>query len=290
MRRAIYLLLLLNLAPATAEMPNPLNWFTRKFAGRPAAERLKHLDPVWRSARVPLMDVRSCADQSACVIVNGRRVELEATPTDLWHQRVRVIGVARGGQFTSVFAKVRFSPWSAAEPDYLLIWASVRNQTRKVVITGYGIDRDDRPGTEYQPPIDFTDYSVLKYLTSRNVLETEVAREMVERKVFCTSYPAEPVDTIRDEVAPLQRANLLNTPEAAGRLAALETVADVLDIARGKMMCDSPLTDHVDAVLEQVREALEAHARRAPAPTVTPKSPKIEVVPKAPAAAQGETP
>jgi hypothetical protein len=180
-----------------------------------------------------------------------------------------------------VFARVRFSPWAVQNPDYLLIWATIRNRDRVVKIQGYSVDRDTAGGREYSVGPEIVNYNLMKFLTSKNDLELEIARELVHRQVFCLKYPAEPLDTIGDELSPLQHANLLDNTEAPARLKALQSVASVIEIARGRLMCDSPLTDQIDGVLDQVRGALQAFARQTPTPTVAPRPSRLDPPPKA---------
>ena len=281
MTRFLLLILSLGVLPAAAFELRPDNLFKlipAYFAGKHEFARVRVSDPVWRSGRVPLMDVQPCEGSPACVILNGRRVELEPTPAELLHQRVEVVGRARGPAHTGVYLRVRFSPWAASDPDFLLVWATVRNRDRKVEIKGYSVARGQTPGREYGAGPEIADYNVMKYLTSHNLLELEIARELVHRQIFCLQ-PAEPTDTVRDEVAPLQHAGLITGAEAEARLNSLQTLAGVIDIARGRLMCDSPLTDQVDGALDQVRLALQKHVRQVAKPAVTPKP---VVLPEAP--------
>jgi len=284
MKRLTLILFAFKLVPAAAAVEfRPQNVFRLVpawIAGKHELSRVQVSDPIIRSRRVPLQDVYPCAGDAPCVLLNGRRVDLEATPAELLHQKVQVVGRARGPAYTGVFARVRFGPWTADHPDNLLVWAVIRNRDHRVKIQGYSVDRDGRPGTEYD--LGFTNYALVKYLTSPNVLETQIARELVERHVFCLKYPAEPVDTLRDEEMPLRQAGLLNAPEARTRWISLQAVASVIDIARGRSMCESPITDQVDGVLDQVREALETFVRQASTPKVAmPAMPRSSAPPVA---------
>ena len=273
MKRLVCLLTWFSVFPAAALEFHPDNLFKlipAYFLNKHAFDHLKESDPVWRPRRVPLLDVHACAGNPNCVVLNGRRTELEAAPMDLWHQRVDVVGRARGPAYTGVFLRVRLSPWGVTDADYLLVWAAIRNKDRKVEIKGYSVDHATTPGREYQAGPEISNANMMKFLTSTHSVEVEIARELVLRQVFCVREHGDPADIIRDEVSPLQHAGLIGG-EARARLNTLQTLAGVIEPSRGRLMCESPITDQVDGMLGQVREELQNYVRKAPAPTVAPR-------------------
>ena len=247
----------------------PSNLFYRIGAGVMAVlgdsyhwRRSVESDPIFRPVRVPLQDVRPCEQSEPCVYLNGRKVDLEPTPAPLMHGRTQVVGQSNDKSATTVYARVRFGSWMNSDPDFLHVWAVIPHPGRTVKIVGYSIQRDEDSGVENEALTALSDLSLYKFLTSQNAVEVEVARELTGRRVFCTKYPELPIDSIRDDVAPLEAHGLIGDDEAQSRLKELNAIAAVLDLDRGKIKCESPITDQLDIVLDQVRMALQDHVDR----------------------------
>lgn len=281
MTKLIFVLVASLATPAHAEF-YPGNLVYRIWAGAVALvwdsyywQRSTTSAPIIRPSRVRLQDVKPCDQGESCVYLNGRKVDLEPSPASLMHGRLQVIGQATDKNATTIYARVRFGAWVTSEPDFLHVWATIRHPGHQVKIIGYAVQRDLEPGTENEALAALNDLSLYKFLTSTNPVEVEVARELVGRRVFCTKYPSQPIDSIRDDVAPLEAHGLINGDEAQSRLAELNSIAAVIDLDHGRAKCESPITDQLDIVLDQVRVELQQFVNQAA------KTPKRDATPKA---------